>query len=429
MDEPIKTSLIFVNYLTIAKDPEMAVRIISREIIKPSSSTPNHLKIHKLSLMDQMASYSYLPILLFYSGPCKNSDHLKKSLSQILTHYYTFAGQVKDHSFIECNDYGVSFIEAHVATKMSEVLHQQPQLDLLEKLLPCQSTTLNVVVLQSHLSLNILLPIETAAAHFVKNWAAVACGGTGNDINKDHDLIFDSTSILPPIDCLGSSSTTKEMPKPISIETTTKRFIFDGSKIAALQDKIGNRPTRFEAVSALLWGTAVRDAQREEEEDGFTTTTTTTQFEALITVNLRKKMNPPIPEQCIGNIHTWKTTDWPMEETINYSSLARKLHESVNMINDEYVRKGNASDSIFSCIGNFLEKDIKLKPFFITSWCRLPFYKADFGWGKPILLTTTMRFDKGAILLDTCDGDGIEAWVTLPKEDMIKFQKHPDILG
>ncbi|KAJ6908723.1 hypothetical protein NC651_018950 [Populus alba x Populus x berolinensis] len=36
---------------------------------------------------------------------------------------------------------------------------------------------------------------------------------------------------------------------------------------------------------------------------------------------------------------------------------------------------------------------------------------------------------RGAFLLDTRDGEGIEAWVTLPEEAMLKFEKNPDILA
>ncbi|KAL5773462.1 hypothetical protein ACOSP7_013051 [Xanthoceras sorbifolium] len=143
------------------------------------------------------------------------------------------------------------------------------------------------------------------------------------------------------------------MPK-LLYEVITRRFIFDGSKIAALQDKIGNQATCFEAA----------------EIDG---------FPALNTVNLRNKMNLRIPRQRIGNIHTCK---------------------SVNMINDDYVTKGSANAGILSCIGKIMEVDVKTAIFFITIWCRLTFHKADFGWGNPIWLMTTLKFEKGAVLLD-----------------------------
>ncbi|KAE8123970.1 hypothetical protein FH972_018883 [Carpinus fangiana] len=45
----------------------MNVEIISKEIIKPSSPTPHHLRTHKLSFLDQFPPTTYIPIILFLS--------------------------------------------------------------------------------------------------------------------------------------------------------------------------------------------------------------------------------------------------------------------------------------------------------------------------------------------------------------------------
>lgn len=78
---------------------DMKVQIISKEAIKPSTSTPPHLKTYKLSLFDQLAPPVYIPIILFYSAAGENSSrksvHLKNSLSKTLTKFYPFAGRVK----------------------------------------------------------------------------------------------------------------------------------------------------------------------------------------------------------------------------------------------------------------------------------------------------------------------------------------------
>lgn len=52
----------------------MQLRIISKEVIKPSSPTPHHLKTHKLSLLDQLAPDIYLPIVLFYDSSSRVDD-------------------------------------------------------------------------------------------------------------------------------------------------------------------------------------------------------------------------------------------------------------------------------------------------------------------------------------------------------------------
>lgn len=101
-------------------DGELEIENISRETIKLSSPTPNHLRNFKLSFLDQIAPVMYTPIVLFYSQN-GDSDHpgeaakmcqcLKTSLSKILTLLYPFAGRFKDHASIECNDVGLIFLK------------------------------------------------------------------------------------------------------------------------------------------------------------------------------------------------------------------------------------------------------------------------------------------------------------------------------
>ncbi|KAK7839514.1 hypothetical protein CFP56_017978 [Quercus suber] len=47
------------------KTMKMEVGIVSRENMKPSSSTPSHLTTFKLSILDQLVLASYAPIILY----------------------------------------------------------------------------------------------------------------------------------------------------------------------------------------------------------------------------------------------------------------------------------------------------------------------------------------------------------------------------
>lgn len=58
-----------------------------------------------------------------------------------------------------------------------------------------------------------------------------------------------------------------------------------------------------------------------------------------------------------------------------------------------------------------------------TSWCRFSFYEANFGWGKPSWVSTPSAQVKNVIiLLDTKDGDGIEAFLSFKEEDMVVIE-------
>ncbi|KAK2990651.1 hypothetical protein RJ640_007785 [Escallonia rubra] len=119
----------------------MEVEIVSREIIKPSSQTPPHLRVFKLSLFDQIATVSYVPIVFFYPMNQGNyriteiSCRLKSSLSKALTRFYPLAGRIKDHVSIDCNDEGVPFLETRVNREMPQFLNQ-PNLEVMHQLLP-----------------------------------------------------------------------------------------------------------------------------------------------------------------------------------------------------------------------------------------------------------------------------------------------------
>ncbi|XP_022719971.1 vinorine synthase-like [Durio zibethinus] len=434
----------------------MEVQIMSRETIKPSSPTPEHLRTYKLGLFDQLASPIYVPITLFYSArdgnPGMNSDHLKKSLSKSLTQFYPLAGRIKDdHLTIDCNDDGATFIEAQVACDLSFVL-EDPEIEVLQLLLPCnplehlphqsQSITDQVILaaqvnyfacggMAIGVCISHVIADTSAAAHFLKAWAAVAFGA-----DNIEGVIYDCSSHFPPQDLSFYYRVMSLLEEYNNVESSedevvTKRLLFDGSKIADLRNEMGSdglnlfRPTRVEAVTALIWE-ALITATAENDR-------TSQILEASIAVNMRKRMNPPLPEQCIGSICFVTNARSHNEKIENRSRLSRKIHESINEIDDEYIRKIYTSGE---CFNKFMEKSYeeyeknpKIGVFYFTSWCRFPFYETDFGFGKPIWVVGGLRVNRIACFLDTSDGEGIEAWISLTKEEMAKLEQQPGILA
>lgn len=140
---------------------------------------------------------------------------------------------------------------------------------------------------------------------FVKSWAAVACGA--NDIEG---VICDCTWLFTLQD-FSSFSMPNIIIKDLCNEIVMKRFLFDGSKVAALRVEVGNgpyldHPTRFEAVAALICG-AVMDVTGEENEAMKINIVTSP-------VDLRKRMDPSLPQQRIGNIYKVTNTNWPRDD-------------------------------------------------------------------------------------------------------------------
>ena len=120
------------------------VEVLSREMVKPSSPTPLHLRNLKLSFLDQIAPPVYIPLIFFYQyEPGCNSDHaqkskcLKQSLSETLVLFYPLAGRIKSDYIIDCNDDGVEFVEARVHTQLSHIV-QNPNMEELKQFLPIE---------------------------------------------------------------------------------------------------------------------------------------------------------------------------------------------------------------------------------------------------------------------------------------------------
>lgn len=431
----------------------MEVQIISTEIIKPSSPTPPHLKTHKLTLLDQLAPDIYFPLALFYSNVVvENTLHisqlLKKSLSKTLTYYYPFAGRIKDDNrSVDCDDYGVPFIEARVACNMFDVL-KHAEMEVLEKILPfrpqdeinTQSTQVNMALQVNYFDCGgLAICVNTrhvvadgaAALNFIRNWAALASASNDDYHIKLNDVVFDCTSIFPPHDSVTSLSRIINR-KQRSVECMSKKFTFDAANIAALRKKISEesssnyRPTRFEAVVALIWAALIAIDRESTNFEGDSISL------ATIPVNLRNRMNPPLPEHCIGNMYHAVTAEWLLNKAVDYNSLGRKVHDYTKMVSDGFVRKvfeGGASNFVKhfqKAVEGFVKSEIRL--FGFSGPIGLPYYEIDFGWGKPVWFTTVMRLNNIAMLLDTRDGKGVEAWVGLPQNDMLKFEQDHGIL-
>ncbi|VVB01211.1 unnamed protein product [Arabis nemorensis] len=221
------------------------------------------------------------------------------------------------------------------------------------------------------------LAIVKCHGHFLRDWATTTAKGTSNDT-----IHFAETTIYPPHDhvSLQLPSTDSDIVN-LTRKCVTNRFVFDSSKIAELKRKAASEtvplPTRVEAISALLWRCA-RNASRSNK----VLPRPTLMFQAM---DLRLRI--PSTRDMIGNLQT--------------SLLLKKE----------------------------VKPDIDL--YTMTSWCRKPFYKVDFGWGSPVWLGSASHSENMVLvaLIDSKDGDGVEAWINLPEQDMTVFLHDQDLLA
>lgn len=194
---------------------EIKVEVISRETIRPSSRTPDHLKTFNLSIFDQLSPAVYTPVVLFYleTAPRLDAaicDQLKASLSDTLTCLYPFAGRIKDNIHIDCNDDGVDFLEARVSggTSLMDVLARSEP-DVLTRFLPAEIVSLeaytgSLLLVQVNFFESGGLAIGISMSHkladagtlgmFIRSWALLAREGPMKLSPPD----FTAASVFPP---------------------------------------------------------------------------------------------------------------------------------------------------------------------------------------------------------------------------------------
>ncbi|KAJ7957633.1 Vinorine synthase-like [Quillaja saponaria] len=427
----------------------MKVEIVSRDVIKPSSPTPENQRLYKLSFLDQFAPAIYTPTLLFYSTYRGDQDvqnhsklvadktqRLKMSLSETLTQFYPLAGRVKDNSVIECNDEGAEFLEAKVNCFLSDILKQPDEYSMnlflpievespkagLSPLLLIQANFFKCGGLAIGISISHKIADGSTISTFIKGWSMIANGCTYEEATHPSYVLGD---IYPSLD-FPITLPSCELRKGKCITT---RYVFSASKIAELKAQAAStfveRPTRVEAVLALLWKSATMAARAKF---GSNRPTVLSQL-----VNIRKRLNPPLPENSIGNLLGIFAVQEDGRE-IGLQCLVVQLRKGLDEYSNVDVKKlqqGHAFNAIceaFQKVENHLN-NYGVDLFACTSLCKFGFYDANFGWGRPKWVTFSMlRVKNAVILMDASDGEGIEALLTLSEEEMALVEKNEELL-
>ncbi|XP_039173388.1 omega-hydroxypalmitate O-feruloyl transferase-like [Eucalyptus grandis] len=100
----------------------------------------------------------------------------------------------------------------------------------------------------------------------------------------------------------------------------------------------------------------------------------------LTAVDGRSKFNPPLPSGYFGNGIAWSCVECSAGELTHnpFSFAVRTVHEALASATESYIR--SAIDHIEL---NRVLVDCEGSACCISKWSRLPFYKMDFGFGRP----------------------------------------------
>ncbi|KAM3219758.1 hypothetical protein P3L10_024289 [Capsicum annuum] len=329
-------------------------------------------------------------------------DKLQKSLAQTLTKYYPLAGRFEEDNelLIYCNDEGVEYVETKVNADLDEFIHQgvPKSIELLNDLLPemdhvpsspllgVQVNVINCGGLVIEIRMSHILADAFTFATFVKEWAHI-CQGMGQQKIASHVLV----------NC--HCSFPREYYQEVSFHyPTTLKDTIDSS--AAFMS-----PTRVVVVMSLIWKVlaGISSAKNGHPRDS----------RLFFPINLRGKSYLPSLKHALGNFFV------NVVATLEANKSRKELNDFVKSVVNNHTK-----------VGGKLGEGDKMDIYGCTSWCRFPWYEADFGWGKPFWVSS-VSFDIAEIvcLMDTKNSDGIEVWVSLKENVMAEFEKHPDILA
>ncbi|XP_042034498.1 pelargonidin 3-O-(6-caffeoylglucoside) 5-O-(6-O-malonylglucoside) 4'''-malonyltransferase-like [Salvia splendens] len=419
----------------------MRVKVVSKRLVKPRTPTPQTLKTYHISFMDELNPTMNVVGIFYYHSPsaaaAANLEGLQQSLSDILPAFYPFAGRyMKQDRVVDCSDQGALLIEADVDHQMLETM----KLDVVEELndiLPCEigaadDETDPILLVQLNKFKCGGLAISVCISHrvvdactlgtFVSAWTNAARGGNREEICP----VFDGPAFFPGKNFPAPEFGTTRGRENGLYSIICKRFLFNKNTISGLKERVFKPteqscpPSRVGVVSGLI----VKAIDRARAQVGPSTDLFVAQA-----VNIRERTVPPLSRHSCGNLVALAITELSAEETkrmgledyvrVLGSDARKAVRGCAGVISEEGHRGWIEASHEASEVS--LREDVSVV--WVTDWSKFGFYEADFGWGKPEWASVANVVVKNHVLLmDTKEGDGIEAWVQLEDTHMPYFE-------
>ncbi|KAK6933433.1 hypothetical protein RJ641_036327 [Dillenia turbinata] len=238
---------------------------------------------------------------------------------------------------------------------------------------------------------------------------------------------FVASSIFPPIHL----SPGKNVPPLIGTcflkegNHVGRRFVFDATAVAKLKAKATStcvtNPSRVQVVTAFILKCCMAASKAV-----FGSPRASVAHHA---VNVRSRMMPPLPENLVGSLLS-KVSIRLTSSDLEFNNLVASIRSAFGKINADYVKSLQGHQRLEVLCETLREAEKifdreKMDSYFFSSWCNMGFHSVNFGWGKPIWATSIAEklfpqsfFVNSCWLLDTREGDGVEALLILDEKEM-----------
>ncbi|KAG8366021.1 hypothetical protein BUALT_Bualt17G0032800 [Buddleja alternifolia] len=386
---------------------DLKVKLHNSTLIFPTQKTER--KCCFLSNADQNFNF-YVATLHFFSvnpdfPPEIVAKRLKTAVEKVLVPYDFAAGAVRpNHQSgrleIDCDALGAGFVEASSEFSLNEIG------DLVTSF-KCGGFSLS-------LSTNHLLFDGMGARTFLEDVASQAFKNKPLAIIPCNDrhlltarspphVAFPHPELIPAKNILALNCVKEELESKI-FKLTSNQINYlkdkaksnDGKKAAMTTTKI----TSFNAVAALIWRRKALSV--DTEKDRIST--------LLCAVDIRSRLNPPLPPSYCGNavLNAYASS--------KCLELVGMVSNGTERVTDEYIR------STLDWIE--INKGVPNGEYFISSWWRLGFEEVVYPWGKPIYSFPLMNQNKYICFLLPPDADDVivNVLVTLPAKEMERFK-------
>ncbi|KAM3268018.1 putative acetyltransferase isoform X1 [Capsicum chacoense] len=369
-------------------------------------------------------------------------DHLRVSLSRVLDFFHPFCGRLEAITeqisgttsfFINCNNAGVQFIHAKAdnGVTVDNILESNFVPQVVQELFPLKGVQNQEATSQPLLAVQVTEFVDgifigcssnhtvadgSSFWHFYDSWAEISCGS--NVISKipvlKRQFPFKienlSKRISIPNERINVAGDHKFIPPAVQITLREKVFHFTRESVAKLKAKANlemntTKVSSLQAVLAHVWRSVIHCRRHLDHSDETT-------FE--VSINMRERLNPPLPEGFFGN------AIYPATITIKTGELLEHGFGWAALQINEMIASHDHKK--FKCIYESWMKDPEVTKlddlpsnyFMLHNSPRFNVYKYDFGWGKPIAhrsgggnlfdgkITVLPGLEQGSINLEIC---------------------------